>query len=153
MVESLHSFSDDHVNNLKDSLIKAIPEWTIEIDHGPWDGHLTIDNYNVRQWCAPQGQWFAYNGGSGVGTVSTKLHKSTRCGKIDFGNCWDYGFVRAYFDDILIGEAPKNKLNKVVEFPILKDGELKLRDERSIGLEEKHSVIMFTKFEMVECTN
>ena len=82
-----------------------------------------------------------------MGTVSTKLHKSTHCGKLDFGNCWDAGVVKAYFDDKLIGEAQPNTQNKVVEFPILKDGELKIRDEGA------NSVIKFTKFELVDCTS
>ena len=34
-----------------------------------------------------------------------------------------------------------------MEFPILKDGELKIRDEGA------NSVIKFTKFELVECTS
>ena len=142
MVESLHSFSDDHVNNLKDSLIKAIPEWTIEINFGPWNYHGGVETV-----CGPQGQWFGYNGQGSAGTISTKLHKSTHCGKLDFGNCFDTGVVRAYFDDNLIGEAQPNTPNKVVEFPILKDGELKLRDEGA------NSVIRVTNFEMVECTS
>ena len=82
-----------------------------------------------------------------MGTVSTQLHKTTKCGKLDFGNCWSGGVVKAYFDDKLIGEAPPNTPNRVVEFPILKDGELKIRDEGA------NSVIKFTKFELVECTS
>ena len=80
-----------------------------------------------------------------MGTVSTKLHKSTHCGKLDFGNCWDAGVVKAYFDDKLIGEAQPNTPNRIVEFHIPKDGELKIRDEGA------NSVIKFTKFELVEC--
>ena len=81
-----------------------------------------------------------------MGTVSTQLHKTTKCGKLDFGNCWSGGVVKAYFDDKLIGEAPPNTPNRVVEFPIPKDGELKFRDEGN-------SIIKFTKFELVECTS
>ena len=81
-----------------------------------------------------------------MGTVSTMLHKTTKCGKLDFGNCWNGGVVKAYFDDKLIGQAPPSTPNRVVEFPIPKDGELKIRDEGA------NSVIKFTKFELVECT-
>ena len=149
MLETFHKaydsalISDDHVNNLKDSPTKAIPEWTIDIDNGPWN--LGPGN-GVRTKCGPQGQWFGYTGSSGVGTVSTKLKKTDYCGKIDFGNCWDAGVVKVYFDDKVIGEAQPNTLNKVVTFPIPKDGELKIRDEGA------NSVIRFTKFELVECT-
>ena len=130
------------MNNLKDSASKAIPDWTIDVSDGSWkrgpgDG--------VRNKCGPQ--WFGWTGGSGVGTVSTKLHKSTKCGKLDFGNCWNEGVVKAYFDDKLIGEAQPNTPNRVVEFPIAKDGELKIRDEGA------NSVIKFTKFELVECNS
>ena len=147
MVERFHKvsnhtlFSDDHVNNLKDSASKAIPDWTIDVSHGSW---TEGPGSGVRNKCGPQ--WFGWTGGSGVGTVSTKLHKSTHCGKLDFGNCWDAGVVKAYFDDKLIGEAQPNTPNRVVEFPILEDGELKIRDEG------ENSIIKFTKFELVECT-
>ena len=150
MLETFHKaydsalISDDHVNNLKDSPTKAIPEWTIDIDHGPWNHG---PGNGIRTKCGPQGQWFGFTGGSGVGTVSTKLQKSDYCGKIDFGNCWDAGVVKVYFDDKLIGEAQPNTPNKVVKFPIVKDGELKIRDEGA------NSVIKFTKFELVECTS
>ena len=137
-------FSDDHVNNLKDSPNKEIPEWTIDVEAGPWNSG---PGSSVRAKCGPQGQWFGYNGGGGVGTVSTKLHKSTHCGKLEFGNCWNAGVVKVYYDDKLIGEAQPNTPNKVIEFPIPKDGELKIRDEGA------NSVIKFTKFELVECTN
>ena len=134
------------MNYLKDSPTKAIPEWTIDIQNGPWN--LGPDRGDdVRKKCGPQGQWFGYSDGSGVGTVSTKLRKGTLCGKIDFGNCWDAGVVKVYFDDKLIGEAQPNTPSKVIEFSILKDGELKIRDEGA------NSVIKFTKFEMVECTS
>ena len=82
-----------------------------------------------------------------MGTVSTKLHKTTKCGKLEFGNCWNAGVVRAYFDHQMIGEAQPNTPNRVVEFSIPKDGELKIRDEGA------NSVIKFTKFELVECTS
>ena len=82
-----------------------------------------------------------------MGTVSTKLQQTTKCGKLDFGNCWNAGVVKAYFDNKLIGEAPPNTPNRVVEFPIPKDGELKIRDEGA------YSIIKFTKFELVECTS
>ena len=135
-------FSDDHVNNLKDSPTKAIPEWTIDVEAGSWtEGPGT----GARNKCGPQ--WFGWKGGSGVGSVSTMLHKSMHCGKIDFGNCWNAGVVKAYFDDKLIGEAQPNTPNKVVEFPIPKDGELKIRDEGA------YSIIKYTKFELVECTS
>ena len=135
------SLSDDHVNNLKDSATKEIPGWTIDVSHGSWNIGPGI---SVRKICGPQ--WFGWQSGSGVGTVSTILHKSPYCGKLDFGNCWSKGVVKAYFDDKLIGEAQPNNHNKVVEFPIPKDGELKIRDEGA------NSVIRFTKFELVECT-
>ena len=134
-------FKDDHVNNLKDSPTKTIPEWTIDMSHGSW---TEPPNGGVRNKCGPQ--WFGWTGGSGVGTVSTKLHKSTHCGKLDFGNCWDAGVVKAYFNDKLIGEAHPNTPNRIVEFPIETDGELKIRDEGA------NSVMKFTKFEMVPCS-
>ena len=134
-------FSDDHVNNLKDSPTKVISEWTIDVENGQWNNDA---GSVVTKKCGPQ--WFGYSGDSAVGTISTKLYTSAHCGKLEFGNCWNVGVVKAYFDDKLIGEAQANTPNKIVEFPILKDGELKIRDEGA------NSVIKFTKFELVPCT-
>ena len=101
---------------------------------------------NVENKCGPE--WYGFSGGSAVGTISTILNSSPAygCGRLVFGNCWDAGVVRAYFDGGFIGEAEADTPTKTIEFPIDKDSLLEIKDEGA------NSVIKFTSFEMVSCT-
>ena len=138
----LVSCSNDHVNNLLHSSTKIAEGWNINVDTGKWGNNQGVDSR-----CGPQ--WYGWTGGAGVGTISTKLYPSSmkKCGRLYFGNCWNAGVVKAYMDGKLIGEASPNVHNKIIEFPILHDSLLELRDEGA------NSVIKFTKFDMVSCSN
>ena len=94
--------------------------------------------------CGPQ--WYGWNGNSAVGSISTTLFKSSKCGKLDFGNCWNTGTVRAYLAGKLIGEAGPNTPRRLIEFAIPENSLLEFKDEG------ENSVIKFTNFEMVDCT-
>ena len=80
-----------------------------------------------------------------MGTIRTELTASTKCGRLDFGNCWDAGVVRVYLEGGLIGEAGPNTPSKVISFQIPQNYLLELRDEGA------NSVIKFNHFDMVEC--
>ena len=101
----------------------------------------------VGDLCGPE--WYGFSYGGDVGTISTILNTSPAygCGRLVFGNCWNEGVVRAYFDGGLIGEAKADTPTKTIEFPISKDGLLEIKDE------PYNSVIKFTSFEMVSCTS
>ena len=100
----------------------------------------------VENKCGPQ--WYEWTGNAGVGIISTKLYTNDlyKCGRLDFGNCWDKGVVVVYLDGQKVGGANRNTPNKIIEFPILHDSLLELRDEGA------NSVIKFNKFEMISCT-
>ena len=55
--------------------------------------------------------------------------------------------VRAYLDGELVGQAGANTPSKIIEFPIVQKSHLELRDEG------QNSVIKFTNFQMVPCSN
>ena len=75
------------------------------------------------------------------------FNRKKKCGRLDFGNCWDTaGTVRVYLDGQLVGEAYEDTLSKTIEFPIVKDSLLEIRDEGP------SSIIRFNHFEMVECS-
>ena len=74
------------------------------------------------------------------------LNKSTLCGRLDFGNCWDTGVVRVYLEGVLIGRATANTPSKKITFPLPEDSLLEIKDEGA------NSVIKFNHFEMVECS-
>ena len=94
--------------------------------------------------CGPQ--WYGWNGNSAVGSISTTLFKSSKCGRLDFGNCWNTGTVRAYLAGKLIGEAGPNTPRQLIEFAIPENSLLEIKDEG------ENSVIKFTNFEMVDCS-
>ena len=96
--------------------------------------------------CGPQ--WYGWSPTTDVGSVSTTLYKSYKCGKLDFGNCWHAdGTVRAYLSGKLIGEAGPNTPSRIIEFAIPEDSLLEIKDEGA------NSVIKFTNFEMVDCSS
>ena len=95
--------------------------------------------------CGPQ--WYGWNLGAEVGSISTTLDKSSKCGKLDFGNCWVAGTVRAYLAGELIGEAGPNTPSHIIEFAIPENSLLEIKDEGA------NSVIKFTNFEMVDCSS
>jgi hypothetical protein len=109
------------------------------VRRGKWSDHLTKDDK-----CGPQ--WYGFTGNAEVGSISTTLYKSSKCGRLDFGNCWHAGTVKVYLAGELIGEASPNTPSKIIEFAIPEDSQLEIKDEG------ENSVIKFTNFEMVDCS-
>jgi len=132
--------TNEHVNQLLQSTTATTPGWEINVEKGKW-----TNKQDVEAACGPQ--WYGWSSNSDVGSISTTLYKSSKCGKLDFGNCWNSdGTVRAYLAGKLIGEAGPNTPNLIIEFAIPEDSLLEIKDE---GLS---SVIKFTNFEMVDCS-
>ena len=94
--------------------------------------------------CGPQ--WYGWAGNSAVGSISTTLFNSSKCGRLDYGNCWNTGTVREYLAGKLIGEAGPNTPRRLIEFAIPENSLLEIKDEG------ENSVIKFTYFEMVDCS-
>ena len=112
------------------------------MESGRWPG--VFFNQGVDDICGPQ--WYGWNGNAEVGSISTMLYKTSKCGKLDFGNCWTTGTVRVYLAGELIGEAGPNTPSQIIEFAIPENSQLEFKDEGA------NSVIKFTNFEMVDCT-
>ena len=127
------------MNNLLQSTTDTTPDWEINVESGKWSNSQGVDDV-----CGPQ--WYGWNGGAEVGSISTMLYKSSKCGKLDFGNCWTTGTVRAYLAGELIGEAGPNTPSQIIEFAIPENSQLEFKDEG------ENSVIKFTNFEMVDCS-
>ena len=121
------------------STTKTTPGWNIDVNSGKW-----LKNQGVENVCGPQ--WYGWSGNSAVGSISTTLFKSSKCGRLDFGNCWNTGTVRAYLAGKLIGEAGPNTPRRLIEFAIPENSLLEIKDEG------ENSVIKFTNFEMVDCS-
>ena len=142
MKNKLSKFSanaNEHVNNLLQSTADTAPGWEIDVDGGKWHNNQAVDDK-----CGPQ--WYGWSWYGAVGSISTMLYKSSKCGKLDFGNCWTSGTVRAYLAGELIGEAGPNTPSQIIEFAIPENSQLEFKDEGA------NSVIKFTNFEMVDCT-
>ena len=142
MKNKLSKFSanaNEHVNNLLQSTTDTAPGWEIDVDGGKWHNNQAVDDK-----CGPQ--WYGWSWYGAVGSISTMLYKSSKCGKLDFGNCWTSGTVRAYLAGELIGEAGPNTPSQIIEFAIPENSQLEFKDEGA------NSIIKFTNFEMVDCT-
>ena len=127
------------MNNLLQSTTDTTPGWEINVEKGKWDNDQAVDDK-----CRPQ--WYGWSLDAAIGSISTTLYKSYKCGKLDFGNCWINGIVKAYLAGELIGEAGPNTPSQIIEFAIPGNTQLEITDEGT------HSIIKFTNFEMVDCT-
>ena len=114
-------------------------KWDINVGYGKWTKLQTVDTA-----CGPQ--WYGWSQMADVGSISTTLYKSSKCGKLDFGNCWSGGTVRVYLAGKLIGEAGPNTPSQIIEFAIPATSLLEIKDEGD------NSVIKFTNFEMMDCS-
>ena len=127
------------MNNLVQSTTDTTPGWEINVAKGKWDTAQAVDDK-----CRPQ--WYGWSEDAIIGSISTTLYKSYKCGKLDFGNCWINGIVKAYLAGELIGEAGPDTPSQIINFAIPENSKLEFTDEGT------HSVIQFTNFEMVDCT-
>ena len=108
---------------------------------GKWSSNAIVDSK-----CGGDG-WYGWTGGDSVdGVISTTLFASTKCGRLDFGNCWgEVGFVRAYLEGELIAEAGPDTPSVIIKFHIPQDSLLEIKDEGP------NSKIKFSGFEMEDC--
>ena len=80
---------------------------------------------------------------SGVGSISTTLTASGSA-KLYFGNCWAFGSVKVYLDDIEIASAGPAE-HKTVAFDFQIGAVLSIHDEG------ENSIIQISKFEILTC--
>ena len=97
--------------------------------------------------------WWGYKSpgdatGDAVGSISTILNaknlgSTTAKGKIQFGNCYNKGYVVAYLDGVEIGRANAH-VKKTVTFDFKHGSKLELSEFES-------GIIHFTAFEVDDC--
>ena len=134
------SCNNMHVNNLLESSTDTVQGWDLSLDYGKWS-----NNAEAEEKCGPG--WYGWADSANVGTISTMLYRNSQyqCGRLDFGNCWTGGNVRVYLNDDRIGEASANTPSLTIEFPVLADSQLEIREEGT------NAIIKFNHFEMIAC--
>ena len=111
-----------HANNLLTSTsTNEATGWTIDCSDGVW-------NADGRQYDETCYNWYGWNTGDPVGSISTTLYGGGRA-RLNFGNCWsDSGYVVAELDGkSLVTE--QNKVNEnIFEFNFGHESTLTLRE-------------------------
>ena len=131
------------LNDIIGSQSEIIPGWTNDgLDAGPW--RLPKWDY-VWEVCGKDEAWYGWKLHSGVGSISTILTASGSA-ELSFGNCWAFGTVKVYLDDIEIASAGPVE-HKTVAFDFQSGAVLSIRDEGD------NSVIQISKFEILTCSS
>ena len=130
------------MNNLLTSSTNIVDGWSIDLEKGKWS-----NNDNVDSKCGGGEGWYGWAPGDSVdGVISTTLNASSKCGRLDFGNCWHgEGFVRAYLEGELIAEAGPDTPSVITKFQIPQDSLLEIKDEGP------NSKIKVSSLEIVDC--
>ena len=97
---------------------------------------------NVHKKCGDGKAWYGWNGGSSVGSLSTRLIGSGSA-QLDFGNCWNAGEVKVYLAGREIGSAPANTPTRSVTFDFEDSPTLELKDEGG------NSIVQFNSLKIV----
>ena len=96
--------------------------WSLDL--GYWENNHDC----CTSKCRRGNNWFGFDHGAGVGTISTVLPGYGEA-TLDFGNCWDRGEVKVYLNDKIIASAQTNTPTKTVSFNFQDGDILKLKDE------------------------
>ena len=67
---------NSHVNNLIGNKSKSVPGWTFDVNVGSFSPQDSVSGY--LKDCSNGETWFGFRGGSGTGSIQTKLKG---CGK------------------------------------------------------------------------
>ena len=139
--ESLMICNDMKCNDIVGSQSEIIPGWTNDgLDAGPW--RLPKWDY-VWEVCGKDEAWYGWKLHSGVGSISTTFTASGSA-ELSFGNCWAFGTVQVYLDDIEIASAGPIE-HKAVVFDFQTGAVLSIHDEGD------NSIIQISKFEILTC--
>ena len=116
---------NDHLNNLLESTATNSAEgWTINCNEGVWN--------SPSDKCS---NWYGYIPNDDVGSISTTFKGSGRA-RLDFGNCYKNGRVKAYLDGKMIGKgAGKYTFSKVVEFNFQHGSILEINEQNTATIQ------------------
>ena len=122
-----------HLNNLLESTsMNTVNGWTIDCSAGVWTGYEFEDCKNWYGFLHPES-----------GSIATTLTGSGRA-RLDFGNCYKTGTVKAFLDGQEIESADALIPHKVVEFNFNPGSVLRIS-------EYDIAVIQFNNLEIIDC--
>ena len=124
---------NEHVNKLRGTTSKNVEGWTLDVDYG------SVLDKNFRK-CRDDNSWYGYGGGRSIKTNLIGYGKA----RLDFGNCYDNGNVRAFLNGNEIGKATQYELSKKIEFYFNNGDTLELK-------EFYFASIRFNNFTVLSC--
>ena len=124
---------NEHVNKLRGTTSKNVEGWTLNVDYGS----VTDEHYGK---CRDDNSWYGYGGGR---SIQTNLIGYGRA-RLDFGNYYYNGNVRAFLNGNEIGKATANELSKEIEFDFNNGDTLELK-------EFSDASIRFNNFTVLSC--
>ena len=87
--------------------------------------------------------WYGWNGGPSIGSISTTFNGIGRA-KLDFGNCWMNGNVKATLNGTVIASASQNTPSVTVEFDFHVGSILKIAEHGSC-------IMQFNSLDIIQC--
>ena len=117
---------------LASTISNTVTRWIIDCDDGVW----------TKPWNNCQ-NWYGWGSYHEVGSIATTLIGSGRA-RLDFGNCYGFGTVKALLDGQEIGSADAFISHKVVEFNFNPGSVLRMS-------EYGEAVIQFNSLQIVDC--
>ena len=117
-----------------------IPGWTIDCASGVWKQSSRDYVIEYGQVCS---NWWCSTGGPPIGSISTTFNGIGRA-KLDFGNCWMHGTVKATLNGTVIASAPQNTPSVTVEFDFHVGSILKIAEHGSC-------IMQFNSLDVLQC--
>ena len=117
-----------------------IPGWTIDCAGGVWKQSSRDYVIEYGQVCS---NWWCSTGGPPIGSISTTFNGIGRA-KLDFGNCWMHGTVKATLNGTVIALATQNTPSVTVEFDFHVGSILKIAEHGG-------SIIQFNSLNIIQC--
>ena len=103
------------------------------MEKGGWV--FNVDSSKNRYWEGRCGKdtWYGLTSGAANGYVQATFDGSGK-GTLNYGNCYEYGWVRVYLNNVMISQANANIKNKMVDFQFSKGDVLKIAEAGIIKL-------------------
>merc|ERR1711935_212961 len=114
--------------------------WTIDCAGGVWKQTSRDYVTGYGQVCS---NWWCSTGGPPIGSISTTFNGIGRA-KLDFGNCWMHGTVKATLNGTVIASAPQNTPSVTVEFDFHVGSILKIAEHGS-------SIMQSNSLDVLQC--
>ena len=121
---------------MKGSSAKYVPGWIIDVTYNP-------ENSFEKENCMTDNNWHGWTGNDDIGSIKTRL-KGCGTAQLNFGNCYEKGITQVTLDGEIIGTAPSNAKNKIIQFDF-EDGAILELQELNTG------IIVFNDLTITKC--